>query len=102
MWFSPKNYSTKTVERLHSLIAKPAGHRSQKRNKTFAIQAGKRMADSLILNLVHDRFDMYNQHTKENKGPQAIPLFQGASQCHVSNGQNGLPNFRWAMASYTT
>jgi len=98
MWGSPKNYSTQTGERLHSLIAKPAGHRSQKRNKTFAIQAGKRMADSLILNLVHDRFDMYNQHTKENIGPQAIPLFQGASQCHVSNGQNGLPNFRWAMA----
>jgi len=96
-WGAPKNYSTSTGERLHSLISKPAGHRSQKRQKTFNEQAGKRIVDSLVLNLVNDKFSMYDTHTKEKQTSNGIiGMFEGSSTCVLSVSDVGEASYNIA------
>ena len=78
---SPKNTSTSTGKRLHSLVAKKAGRRAGKKHASYNYHVGQRLADSLVLDIVTDQFDKYEKiqgmkrcmlHSTPSKVPRSV------------------------------
>ena len=92
---SPKNTSTSTGERLHSLVAKKAGRRAGKKHASYNYHVGQRLADSLVLDIVTDQFDKYEKSLGNEKVPSSPTNFQSSSKCFVYESDDGRILFDW-------